>query len=162
MKYNDNGEYKDIYIKTFDTLPVGTEVDFDGETVPDGWSEIQDYSTSEIDTGKKWIDGKKIYRKVVNDTLGTTNGTWKDISAFTANEIDTIVKLDAVFRYNNGAYLSVPFTRATDSSYSNREYVLYNCNTGTGNVAVIGYHPSNYNLMSGAKFIAIIEYTKSN
>lgn len=42
MKYNDNGEYKDIYIKTFDTLPVGTEVDYDGETVPDGWSEIQD------------------------------------------------------------------------------------------------------------------------
>lgn len=40
MKYNDNGEYKDIYIKTFDTLPVGTEVDYDGETVPEGWSEI--------------------------------------------------------------------------------------------------------------------------
>jgi len=40
MKYNDNGEYKDIYIKTFDTLPVGAEVDYDGETVPDGWSEI--------------------------------------------------------------------------------------------------------------------------
>ena len=40
MKYNDNGEYKDIYIKTFDTLPVGTEVDYDGETVPDGWSEV--------------------------------------------------------------------------------------------------------------------------
>ena len=43
MKYNDNGEYKDIYIKTFDTLPVGTEVDYDGETVPTGWSEISGY-----------------------------------------------------------------------------------------------------------------------
>ena len=43
MKYNDNGEYKDIYIKTFDTLPVGTEVDYDGSVVPDGWSEVSEY-----------------------------------------------------------------------------------------------------------------------
>ena len=42
MKYNDNGEYKDIYIKTFDTLPVGTEVEYDGNTVPDGWTEVED------------------------------------------------------------------------------------------------------------------------
>ena len=40
MKYNDNGEYKDIYIKTFDTLPVGAEVDYDGDSVPDGWEEV--------------------------------------------------------------------------------------------------------------------------
>lgn len=31
------------------------------------------YSTDEIDTGKKWIDGKPIYRKVIlNPTLDTT------------------------------------------------------------------------------------------
>ena len=40
MKYNDNGTYKDIYVKAFDTLPVGTEVDYDGNTVPDGWEEV--------------------------------------------------------------------------------------------------------------------------
>lgn len=162
MKYNDNGEYKDIYIKTFDTLPVGTEVDYDGETVPEGWSEIQDYSTSEIDTGKKWIDGKTIYRKVVNDTLGTTNGAWKDISAFTANEIDTVVKMNGIFKYSNGSCLVIPFSRVTDSSYNNREYVLFNCNPNTGNVSVIGAHPTNYNsLMSGRPIIVIIEYTKN-
>ena len=49
MKYNDNGEYKDIYIKTFDTLPVGTEVDYDGQTVPSGWSEVTDYDTGWVD-----------------------------------------------------------------------------------------------------------------
>jgi hypothetical protein len=46
MKYNDNGTYKDIYVKTFDTLPIGTEVDYDGETVPTGWTEV-----SNIDIG---------------------------------------------------------------------------------------------------------------
>lgn len=40
MKYNDNGEYKDIYVKAFDTLPVGTEVDYDGNTAPTGWIEV--------------------------------------------------------------------------------------------------------------------------
>ena len=68
MKYNDNGEYKDIYIKTFDTLPVGTEVDYDGNTVPDGWTEVTNiqpeiYSSNETICGT-WIDGKPLYRKV--------------------------------------------------------------------------------------------------
>ena len=45
MKYNDNGTYKDIYVKAFDTLPVGTEVDYDGQTVPDGWEEVDEYET---------------------------------------------------------------------------------------------------------------------
>lgn len=56
MKYNDNGEYKDIYVKTFDTLPVGTEVDYDGETVPDGWSEITE--------GYTLLDNSLYYKKV--------------------------------------------------------------------------------------------------
>lgn len=41
MKYNDNGEYKDIYVKAFDTLPIGTEVDYDGSVVPSGWEEVE-------------------------------------------------------------------------------------------------------------------------
>ena len=40
MKYNDNGEYKDIYAKAFDTLPIGTEVDYNGNTVPTGWTQV--------------------------------------------------------------------------------------------------------------------------
>lgn len=42
MKYNDNGEYKEIVVKATDTLPVGTEVDFDGNEVPSGWSAVDD------------------------------------------------------------------------------------------------------------------------
>lgn len=42
MKYNDNGTYKDIYVKAIDTLPVGTEVDYTGSTVPAGWEEVDD------------------------------------------------------------------------------------------------------------------------
>lgn len=33
------------------------------------WSTMDNYSTSEIDTNKTWIDGKKIYRIVVTGTI---------------------------------------------------------------------------------------------
>ena len=45
MKYNDNGEYKEIVVKSVDTLPVGTEVDFDGSTVPSGWEEVSEWKS---------------------------------------------------------------------------------------------------------------------
>lgn len=41
MKYNDNGEVKNIIIKSGDTLPIGTEVEYDGETIPAGWQEVE-------------------------------------------------------------------------------------------------------------------------
>lgn len=45
MKYNDNGEWKDIIIKATDTLPIGTEVDYNGTNIPDGWEEVEDTVT---------------------------------------------------------------------------------------------------------------------
>lgn len=45
MKYNDNGEWKDIIVKATDTLPIGTEVDYNGTDVPDGWEEVEDTPT---------------------------------------------------------------------------------------------------------------------
>ena len=85
MKYNDNGEYKDIYIKTFDTLPVGTEVDYDGETVPDGWSEVNN----------GWLSlGNTIYCKKVGNIVtvrGWSNGT----VALTANDYKILATLPA-------------------------------------------------------------------
>ena len=73
MKYNDNGEYKDIYVKTFDTLPVGTEVDYDGSTVPDGWTEVDDYSAFEVTKDDTYvqniINSSYKYGKLVNLNL---------------------------------------------------------------------------------------------
>ena len=71
MKYRDpeTGKFKELYTKAADTLPVGTVVDYDGDEVPAGWEEVEEtdnYSTEETFTGKYWIDGKKIYRKVIN------------------------------------------------------------------------------------------------
>lgn len=70
MKYRDeNGVFQDLYLPpTGDTLPIGSEVDYDGTEVPYGWEETTDpesYSTNEVKTNKTWINGKSIYRKIV-------------------------------------------------------------------------------------------------
>ena len=43
MKYRDpqTGEFKDITVKVADTLPVGTIVEYDGTTIPNGWEQIE-------------------------------------------------------------------------------------------------------------------------
>lgn len=78
-----------------DTLPIYSIVDYDGDTVPSGYEEVNSYSTTEVKTGDTWIDGKPIYRKVItipsfknaiiNVNTGITNaetifiksGTWE-------------------------------------------------------------------------------------
>ena len=44
MKYKDpiTGEIKDIYVKALDNLPVGSIVEFDGSTIPDGYEEVEE------------------------------------------------------------------------------------------------------------------------
>ena len=45
MKYRDpdTREFKDITVKTSDTLPIGTIVDYDGTEVPSGWENVENY-----------------------------------------------------------------------------------------------------------------------
>lgn len=48
----------------------------DGSILPQKLSSIArgDYSTNEVDTGQKWIDGRHIFRKVVRGTVNMTGG----------------------------------------------------------------------------------------
>lgn len=72
-------DFTNLVVKVGDTLPIGTEVDYDGQSVPAGWQEVDDpnvYSTDETRIGT-WIDGKPLYRKVIvyhpNSTIGGAN-----------------------------------------------------------------------------------------
>ena len=119
------------------------------------------YSTSETRIGT-WIDGKPLYRRIISDTLGTTNGSWKGITITTSNYIKKVVSITGMFEYANGNDYSIPFFRGTDDSYSNREFCLCNINPIIGEFAIIARHPSNYALMSGQPLYAIVLYTKSS
>lgn len=56
-------------VGVLDELPIGVEIDYDGDKVPEGWEEIDDpnnYSTEEQVIGE-WM-GKPLYRKTITTT----------------------------------------------------------------------------------------------
>lgn len=68
------------------------------------YNEQNSYSTSEINTGKKWIDGKPIYRKVISllNGTGTQLRTLYNLSDYGIASADTIYIANPSF-YSNGA-----------------------------------------------------------
>lgn len=124
IKYRDpyTGNFKDVAFKTRDTVPEGAEVDYNGETVPTGWEEVPSYehiySTSEVKTNKKWIDGKPIYRKTFTDTYPSSSTT-----ASVAHSIANISKVwidmsHSYFVYTDGT--SFPVTVVVPAGSSSR------------------------------------------
>ena len=56
--------------------------DADGEVIYPQTISDMDYSTSEQDTGCKWIDGKKIYKKTFTGTYNSAANTTTNIFTF--------------------------------------------------------------------------------
>lgn len=54
---------------------------------------IMDYSTTEINTGAKWIDGKAIYKKTIN--IGTVNANGSAVIAHGISSFATFIKSEA-------------------------------------------------------------------
>ena len=108
------------------------------------------YSTEEVKTGGTWIDGKPIYRKVVN--FGALpNATSKNIT-FDNIYADTFVKVTVVAKSSSsGDAISIPYA-AIGTTSDSINYVVSNnmirINTGT-----------NYSSFDECHFI--LEYTKT-
>lgn len=109
------------------------------------------YSTSEVDTGKTWIDGKKIYRKVVD--LGVMpNKTFKT-TAHGITNADRFVDVRGIaYVSNSNTHLPLPYVNSganmADSIglYVNSAHVTVSCQN------------YDFSLYSG---YAILEYTKT-
>lgn len=120
MKYNDNGTYKDIYVKTFDTLPIGAIVEYSGSTIPSGWTEISDpteYSATEKIVGT-WTNGKPIYRKVIVYTKGVDFTSNNTTILHGISNIDEIVNYNVLSKTIDNLYRLIPWTYYTTSSTS--------------------------------------------
>ena len=151
MKYNDNGTVKDIKVKAFDTLPVGTEVDYDGSVVPDGWMEVDDpntYSTDEKRIGT-WIDGKPLYRIVLQFPNGTQS---TDLVNYTLSNYG-ITNVDTIFIVHP-SYYSLGNARFP---FQYNDGNAFECNVNPTTLAV----KLGYNQIANSPFLITLEYTKT-
>lgn len=67
-------------------------------------SKLQTYSSEEIDTGKVWIDGRKIYSRVFTGTTPADNTATTVISTADLGIVDIITMYSAVYSASSGIY----------------------------------------------------------
>ena len=108
------------------------------------------YSQNEIDTGKIWIDGKKIYRKVINCGYLLKNNTKK--VKHNIKNIDTITKINGTGHQDNGDCLPIPYS--------------YNVTQGQGSISLWANKTDirivTYGDRTDVKVLIFLEYTKTN
>lgn len=136
------GNLETVYVKALDSMPVGSIVDFTGSSadVPAGWEEVYDYSTTEIDTGKKWIDGKHIYRKVIN--VGALSDANQKTIAHGISNFNRAISLEGYFyRSSDGMCRAFNFLAGSSSMYLQADatnlYVVPSWNPGASECYVI-------------------------
>jgi hypothetical protein len=109
--------FTDLVVKVGDTLPIGTEVDYDGQTAPAGWQEVDDpsvYSTTETRIGT-WIDGKPLYRKVftisatVPSNSSSSGGSVGIFNKATYNADEIFIKDCRIDNSDKSVALYVPY-----------------------------------------------------
>lgn len=146
-------ENEDFYTGDM-TTPVGSIFKYDGDSVPEGFKEIEEgydiYSTKETKIGE-WIDGKAIYRKVIEITSG-----------FNANMMinHNISNLDNIINYYGFI--------VRDSGDKRNFPSIYPSNMANHGASLYGYTATQLNVTLGTwfttgtkKIAIIIEYTKT-
>lgn len=108
MKYRDeNGVFQDLYLPpSGDTLPIGTVVDYDGDTVPYGYEEYgtDDYSTDETFTGRLWVNDKPLYKKTIILNNASSYGVASSEYSLSSLNIDTLVDIESIIDYNTSQW----------------------------------------------------------
>ena len=115
------------------------------EGVRDVVSTMESYSTAETDTGKNWIDGKRIYRKVYTElNIATTTSGWI-VTDIDASDIDCIVHSQMIGIDYNTLY--------TENEFECVGMVAVNKNTKKLDIITVGY------IVTVKKIV--VEYTKT-
>lgn len=106
------------------------------------------YSQNETDTGKIWIDGKKIYRKVVNCGV-LPNDAEKEIP-HNIKDYDTFLTIRGIAIYKEAnSFISLPFSAINEESI---KITVLGDNIVIGTYIARNYFKESY---------AILEYTKT-
>lgn len=106
------------------------------------------YSQNEIDTGKIWIDGKKIYRKVIN--CGALPENEEKNIPHNIKDYDIFLSVRGIAFYKEAkSFISLPFASKGDESI---KITVFRENVIIGTYIVRNYFKESY---------AILEYTKT-
>lgn len=89
----------------------------------------QSYSTTEVDTGATWVDGKHIYKKTV-DFGPLPNNTGKSV-AHGITGISRVVKIEAIMYQGANSWV-IPYTSVTSISVEGSNVVIYTNTNLTG------------------------------
>lgn len=119
------------------------------------------YSTTEQDTGRTWVDGKPIYRKVVTGAIsGATeiNVAYAYTMATGITNAESVVSINGLLDVlNGGTYWTLPCITYNDPTSNRYAYAGVNFNVDTGSLGI----RYNWPAWNGSRFIVIIEYTKT-
>lgn len=74
----------------------------------EGLQRTQSYSTTETLTGGTWIDGKPIYRKVIENNTVSGSG-WQTLISSGFESVKTMVKIYGILYTNDGYIISLPW-----------------------------------------------------
>lgn len=113
-----------------------------------------DYSTLPVDTGKKWIDGKTIWRKVVNYTTPSSSNT---IYVPVGDTVETFVSIEGFVSSAAAGLYSGTFISNTSGQNVGVSGAQNNNAASDKNSLVIACQISTY---FGRPGYAIIEYTR--
>ena len=73
---------------------------------------LQTYSSDETDTGKVWIDGRKIYRRILTGTTPNDNTATTVINTSGMNIVEIVTFMASVFSEGSGVFRTVPGSTA--------------------------------------------------
>ena len=115
-----------------DTIYDDTEVKGSIEELNSNLGELSDYSTEEKVIGK-WVDGRNVYRKVINFNLGETiqdNSTTKTIDNIP--NISAIIDVKGYIKWTKESTtgtVSIPYTHLTGTDFD-QIFTVYNHDNG--------------------------------
>lgn len=149
---NQNADISDTNkVNASDMNEIKSVVNSNANEADSKFTNLCDYSTSEVETGQTWIDGSPIYRKVIN--FGALpNNTVKSVN-HNISDLLQIIKIETIgYDPANVRWIPIPFVPVASMYSSTSSNIRINATT------VDIYASSNWTTFTA---YVILEYTKS-
>lgn len=156
MQIGDYSINEQIVTKATPIIRIGDEfVQVNGDLLIGESSLVNQYSTSEVKTCLKWIDGKPIYRKVFTGNMTNTTNEWTNLEKCNLNNVDNVIDISGTIKNTSSDRRVLPASAYESTSYHCT--FSYLGQTDYLQCYVNGWTYTTF----GFKYIVVIEYTKT-